>query len=233
MVTKHVEIALVAIENAQEIATDVTILLNHDRYARALSLAVIGCEEAGKALLHALAALNLAPSVVAAFEKKGWHSPLLNHAFKQLAVEMIGGADAELAEYEMAAAGELPPYPSVERTARLLCGCGRTLEDMFCDAKGAGQAGRAWFDRIRSMLLQPAFLPSFETPDDEKMRGLYVDLDRPSGQPESVSQRDAAIRSSALKYTLSVLDHLRSSLKTTDEWKQLSSEVERVRDEVD
>src|SRR5690606_15590235 len=91
---EHRQTALLAIRNAKEIASDARHLLEAGRSARALSLAVIGCEEAGKALLHTFAALDLAQNVVAAFEKRDWSSPLLNHLFKHLAVEMIGAADS-------------------------------------------------------------------------------------------------------------------------------------------
>lgn len=107
-------------------------------------------------------------------------------SFQAACVEMIGGADAELDSYEMAAAGELPPYPPPERPARIVCGCARTLSDMFHESKDA-VAGKEWFEHIGSMLGQPDFLPPYETPDDEKMRGLYADLGRTSGQPMNVT----------------------------------------------
>lgn len=228
--SKHRETALVSIGNARAIAADARLLLENGRAARALSLAVIGCEEAGKALLHTFAALDLAPNVVSAFEKRNWNSPLLNHLFKLLTVEMIGGADSELESYEMAADGELPPYPRAERTARIICGCARTLSDMFAEAKGAA-AGKAWFDHIRQMVARPEFLPPYESPDDEKMRGLYVDLGRSSGQPNDVDSRDADLRLSTLSYTLSVLAFLNECLKDDVLWEGLADEVQQVRDQ--
>lgn len=227
---EHRETALLALVNAQGIAEDARILMAAERYARVLALAVIGCEEAGKALLHSFAALDLAPSVVAAFDNRAWNSPLLNHLFKQLAVEMIGAADAELDSYEMAAQGELPPFPPPERTARLILGCARTLSDMFAESKGVA-AGKVWFDSLRSMLSRPDLFPPFESPDDEKMRGMYVDLGRSTGQPMNVSWSDAEVRLATLESTLNVLEHFRACLEDADLWAELGEQIQEVRSE--
>lgn len=220
----HREAARLCLQNAHDIAEDAQILLDAGRPARALSISIIGAEEAGKGLLHVFAALDLAPKVVAAFDKQGWHSPLSNHLFKQLAVEMIAGADAQIDDWEMAASGELPPYPPPERTARIVVGCAETLSGMFEEQKGV-RAGGAWFDHIRSMLPQLKHFPAYESPDEEKMRGLYVDLGRVCGQPRDVTTSQADSACETINSTLRILAHLYKCLDDPEEWEQLRSEV--------
>ena len=227
---RHRETAYLALQNAHAIAADVRLLLQAGSHARALALSVIGSEEAGKALLHCFAACHVAENVVESFDRGGWHSPLSNHLFKQLTVVMIGGADAELDSYEMAAAGELGPYPEYERTARIICGCARTLSDMFSDERGV-KAGRAWFDRMKSAFPRLRHLSSYESPDDEKMRGLYVDLDRPSGQPQGVKRYEAEMSAVSLEGALRILAPLRDCLEDDASWAELLEEVNRLRDE--
>jgi hypothetical protein len=228
---KHREIARLALENARSIASDVRLLLHAGGSpARALALSVIGSEEAGKALLHSFAACHLADSVVQSFDHSRWKSPLSNHLFKQLTVVMIGGADAELDSYEMAAAGELGPYPEYERTARIVCACARTLSDMFEDEKGVN-AGRVWFNRMKSAFPRLRYMSPYESPDDEKMRGLYVDLDRPSGQPQGVRRHEAEMSCISLEGALAVLAPLAECLEDDAAWAELIEEIGRIRDE--
>lgn len=228
-VDMHRETARLALQNAHGTAVDVRLLLQAGSYGRALALAVIGSEEAGKALLHCFAACQLAQNVVQAFDRRGWNNPLSNHLFKQLTVVMIGGADAELDSYEMAA-DELGPYPEYERTARIVCGCARTLSDMFDDARGTN-AGRAWFDRMKSAFPRLRRLSSYASPDDEKMRGLYVDLDRPSGQPQDVRRHEAQMSLGSLEGALAILAPLKDCLEDEGAWAELLEEVDRLRAE--
>lgn len=87
---EHRQTASLALENAHDIAADVNFLMEAKRWPRSLALAVIGCEEAGKALPHIFAALELGPAVVAVFDTGRSSSPLSNHAFKQLTVDRLG-----------------------------------------------------------------------------------------------------------------------------------------------
>lgn len=74
-------------------------------------------------------------------------------------------------------------------------------------------------------------LAPYETQDEEKIRGLYVDLGRTTGQPQDVSIRDARLALTPLESTLKILAPSQTSLEDLASWDELSEEIERVRKE--
>lgn len=71
----------------------------------------------------------------------------------------------------------------------------------------------------------------FQAPDEDKKRGLYVDLGRPTGQPEDVEEVDVALALATLEGILRTLRHLQATLDDPSEWAEVVDDVDRRRND--
>lgn len=225
--------ARMALENADGLYEDAGLLYDHQRYARALSLAIIGQEEAGKTVLYSIASVGLSMVVREAMERSA-RNPLFNHAFKQVTMVLVSAADIfiddETDTLAALVAGELSPSAVIGHVERLLSECADSLEAGLREHDV--QAGRIWYERLREDIAQASDLPDhglpvrdFETPEEEKWRGLYVNPERPTGQPHAVTRSDAGFKLMELEKDLDTLAGLRQVLADDHSWDELKRRV--------
>lgn len=104
--------ALACFENAQQLCTEATLLLEHGHRSRAVALAIIGCEEFAKAVAHTLGALL--PEQRAEF-----HANLTElhrgHDVKHLITDLADAAQIENSEGWHVAASEVRHWPSADQ----------------------------------------------------------------------------------------------------------------------
>lgn len=103
--------ATAAFSNAESILEDVRLLYAADRWARSVSLSIIGKEELGKSVIYAVAALDRLPGLRDLLASADFDNPTRDHQFKQLAAEMASIVHFMLEDLIFDSDGWLAPRP--------------------------------------------------------------------------------------------------------------------------
>lgn len=228
--------ALAAIGNAVELLADARLLQEHGRYARAVSLSIIGNEELAKAVLYVLAALDAVPGL----RKRLPHrKPATDHKAKQVTIELAGIGAWLVDEYQSILRDEAGGM-GVFDPVLWLCGFLSHSEDWvrqevdWLDRRDANpkQLGpdekkspsQRYQDGIKKMLSDSAFGrlsgPS-PTPEEQKWAGLYVDVDGAVSTPHSITERKARQAVAELEANLGTVERLQEALEDDALWEEL------------
>lgn len=226
--------ALAAIGNATELLADARLLQEHGRYARAVSLSIIGNEELAKAVLYVLAALDAVPGL----RKRLPHGrPATDHKAKQVTIELAGIGAWLVDEYQSILHDEVGGM-GVFDPVLWLCGFLSHSEDWvrqeveWLDRRDAKQLGpvekkspsQRYQDGIKKMLSDSALGrvagPS-PTPEEQKWAGLYVDLDGEVSTPHSITERTARVAVVELEANLGTVERLQDALEDDALWEEL------------
>lgn len=221
--------ALATIENAEDLLSDARLLLEHRRFARAVSLSVLGQEEMGKAVLYTLAALDVVEGLRDALPLKSRKNPVASHAAKQVSIELAGVSAWLSDEYDGILASEAPAeagYDPVLWYITFIQGCAEEARQQLADPERA----RRYHEGIKVMLNEvPAFsrrLPPSRTPEERKWAGFYVDLDGGSvTRPREISRADARSALIDLEADLETVTRLRDLLQDEPMWSELGERL--------
>jgi len=205
--------ASASLGNAMALYEDAFFLLfGAQRYARSLSLSVIGVEEIGKAILYALAALDTLPDLRQKLERSKRGNPAHLHLSKQLLHQYADIAYWQVSEYLQILAqetGELASVSDVEWLTQLFV--------VLVRDPSVGKVNKP--SKADKKLL---------TFNESKERGLYVDLSPKSdlSTPEQINAKEAERELTDLKSTLNDLSRLSRVLESDDEWQLLEKSVQ-------
>lgn len=219
--------AAAAFRNAQAILEDVDVLYQAGRWPRSVSLAIIGREEMGKAVIYSVAALNRLPGLRTALSGKRREDPVRDHEFKQLAAEIANIAHfmAEDAVYN--SDGMAGPTNDAEWVDAVLGDSAAWLRDT--GVIGGVKARRAHVARDKAWRRSlteglPAAFQHHEADELEtkKWRGLYVDLGAGGlHEPTEIGEYEARSARADLEIDISALFRLGAFLQDDEMWGQL------------
>ena len=200
-----------AATNADMILCDAQLLLDARRFPRALSLAVIGYEEVGKALLFTLAATGRVPTFEPLLlSTKPWENPAKHHLAKQFLVEIAAVMADHFREFGQA-----------EDVHLLLATIAGEVE-----GRSVQNIARDYYKQLEGLILQdaPAQVPRDYTPEQRKWNGLYVDIQEGAVcRPKDISRLDAHLALKDLELALAGLQPLLSVLSDEARWVELLS----------
>lgn len=228
--------ARAAIGNAVELLADARLLHEHARYARAVSLSIIGNEELAKAVLYVLAALDVVPGL----RKRLPHRfPVTNHKAKQVTIELAGIGAWLTDEYHSILHDEAGGMGAFDPVL-WLCGFFGHSEDWVrrevewldrrdADPKQLGpeektSPSQRYQDGIKKMISDSALGglagPS-PTPEEQEWAGLYVDVDGEVSTPHSITERKARQAVAELEANLGTVERLQDALVDDALWEEL------------
>lgn len=216
--------AIAAYENAEDLLGDAQHLYDDGRFARAMSLAILGKEELGKCLLFTLTATGQVEIL-----SDQWKDRITWHEVKQVVSEAAADAFALVEDY-FATIGEEAPHPArfspadwseelVEQTAEWVSGFIRR------PSKARGEYRRR-AEQMRETRRE-AGLPEDEpapprTPEETKWAGLYIEIDDGEVQtPRDVGEREAWTEIIGLRGELGSAGWLLQCLEDDEEWMDL------------
>ena len=227
--TQFRDVAVASLRNAQALLEDASLLFHKQRYARALSLSVIGLEESGKALLYSIAALDILPDLRKTLEKTGREkNPAHDHRLKQLYQEYVSIAVWQVREYMqilVQGAGVFVPVADVDWLTELFAAL---IEDPSAETLTKPKKARKVWGSENTMMESIA---DEKKPDLEqrKQAGLYVDLSVTFGlsTPEQIGEKEAELALSDLRSSLQDFERLRRTLEAEQEWRSLANAVQQ------
>ena len=203
--------AAAAIRNAESIFEDVGLLYEADRWARTVSLSIIGQEELGKAVIYAVAALDRLPGLREVLLGSRREDPVRHHQFKQLVTDIasISHFMAEDLIYE--SDGMAGPATYTDWVNWVLGDCADWLGRS--GVINGAKARRAYVEGSRE---QPHEL------ELAKWRGLYVDMiDGDLHEPQTVDEFEARMARVDLGINLEVLARLGTCSEDDEMWSEL------------
>jgi AbiV family abortive infection protein len=204
--------ASASLKNATALYEDALFLFGAQRYARSLSLSVIGVEEIGKAVLYSLAALDRLPDLRWKLERPKGGNPAHTHASKQLLYEYAGIAYFQVGEYRQILAQETADSTSVSDV--------EWLAELFVELIN---------DPSIVKVTEPSKSDKkFLILEEKKERGLYVDLSPELGlsTPGQIDVKEAERQLADLKSSLDDLSRLSRVLESDDEWQLIVNTVQ-------
>jgi len=207
--------ASASLKNATALYADALVLFGAQRYARCLSLSVIGVEEIGKAILYALAALDGLADLRQKLERSKRGNPAQTHLSKQLLYQYAAIAYWQVGEYLQILAQESGDSTSVSDV--------EWLAELFVELiNNPSIAKVSEPSRSDKKLL---------TLDEKKERGFYVNLSPELGlsTPEQIDLKDAERQLTDLKSSLNDLSRFSRVLESDDEWRLLENSVQTAR----
>lgn len=211
--------ALAAIQNAEDLLRDASLLYEHGSHGRALSLAIIGREEIGKAIILALSALE----AVHGLRKRFSDRPLRHHPLKEMLGRILGDASSIVDEYLFDLYHEFPeagPADPLHRLEELLRHIASGVAEFIEDPRRVTKYYAALKKEIGEV--GPSGLSPWRTPEEKKWSGLYVDIDEGAVRaPRSVEDDDAQLAVLSLEYALRDVTELRAALQDDDAWETL------------
>ncbi len=221
------EAARAAMDNADELLADATLLHENGRPARALSLAIIGSEETGKALMFTLASLDAIPDLRASLGQQRYWG-LTDHPLKQVLSQIVGHAEYVADEYADVVSSAAPEAGSpglLWWLEQFLRQCAEWAEKQVGDRKEPRRT-QQFFKKIvedfhkRFRQGQPP--GPAQTPDEEKWNALYVDLAEGKVRtPASITADQAWSKIVDLQIGLEATQRLRSALADDAVWDAL------------
>ena len=222
--------AIASIENAEAYLEVAELLQRNGHNARAQSLSILGKEEAGKALMFALAALDAVPDLRKLMA--GRYQGVTHHALKQVLANMAGNVEWMVDEYADIVASEVPEAGGMDLFSWLthfVDECARAAEDYLRDPgkahgfqKALKQMSEEIRDRIRSW-------PKSQTEDEKKMAGFYVDIsDGTLSTPLDITAIDARSAVADLTGTLDGLRRFKRALEDDGLWDDLAARYQRA-----
>jgi AbiV family abortive infection protein len=203
--------ASASLKNGTALYEDAFLLFGAQRYARSLSLSVIGLEEIGKAFLYLLAALDGLPDLRQKLERSKRGNPAHSHVSKKLLCEYASIAEWQVGEFLQILAqetGEAAPVSDLEWLTELLV----TLIKHPSSAKVSELSKNCGDKKLL-------------TSDEKKERGLYVDLSPEFGlsTPEQIRAEEAECELADLKSSLKYISRLSRVLESEDKWQLLEN----------
>jgi AbiV family abortive infection protein len=216
-----------AIANARSLLADARLLYDNRRHARAQSLAIIGHEEVGKALVYALAATPLLVELRDLLTGCAtWADPSKQHFTKHYvmleAEEVLTIVQEEQLGNRLAAG--LVGRNRLAEVTELLEGLAMSLRPYLINPDKAKKLFRSF--EHNSQAKYPSQIPADFTPEQRKWNGLYVDLQRGVVcQPTDVGRRDALIEFRELKKALTGLSDLTLALQDSAGWLRLCADL--------
>ena len=208
-------------KNAKALLDETKLLYENNYTARALCLSIIGQEELGKAVLFALAGLNLFPNLRERLSNRDWSNPSFEHELKQLLEQYWGIAVWQLEEYHQILRDEIgseywSPLSDVEWLVELFESI--VVEDpSFADV--LQKRGRA-----KKKMKKYTFMKKyFPTREEKKHAGFYVDL-KPDGsfsEPISIDEVDVRLAVFGLESALDDFSRLERVFMSDTDWQIL------------
>jgi AbiV family abortive infection protein len=218
---------IASLENAKTLFDEAKILHDKTLFARALCLSIIGQEELGKAVLFALAGLDLFPDIRKRLSNRDLSNPAFEHDLKQLLEEYWGIAVWQLDEYHQIMMDEIgweywSPISDVE-----------WLEDLFVSIM---EEDSSFADIIRKkgkakkmMKKRIARIPDESTTEEKKHRGFYVDL-KPDGlfsEPKCIDEVDSRLAIGELESAIADFERLERVFKNSEDWNSLEARLKK------
>ncbi len=214
-----------SLQNARELLKEVELLNEHSYYARALSLAIIGQEELGKAVIFAAASLGLFPGLRERLSKRGLHNPAFEHELKQLLMEYWGIALWQTEEWHQELGNEIgwenwTAFSDVEWLEELFNSISKEDPSSTDILKKFGKAKKI-IKKLRLVDLEN------RTTDEIKQAGFYIDL-KPDGsisKPLEIAEIDSRVAIGELEASLNDFIRLERALTNDEVWKELEERI--------
>lgn len=217
--------AAAAFKNAASVLEDVDLLYQSGRWPRTVSLAIVGQEELGKAVIYAVAALDRLPGLREVLLASSYEAPVRNHQFKQLAADIASIAHFMAEDLIYDSDGMAGPTHDREWVDTVLADAADWLHR---SGVTKGQKARRAYVREQERRLQaltadlPEPLQGAASAETRKWRGLYVDLaEGVLHEPRIVSEFDARSARTALDIDISALFRLQTFLEDNERWSEL------------
>ena len=219
--------AAAAFRNAELILSDAGLLYAAGRWARTLSLAIIGQEELGKAVIYTVAALDRLPGLREVLLVSGRHDPARDHEFKQSTAETASIAHFMVEDLILNSDGMAGPADDVAWLDAVIRGSAEWLHE--AGVTRGRQARHAFLQRYRRRLealtydlpppLQRDGTDDLET---QKWRGLYVDLEGDTlHEPRRLGEFEARSARADLGINLTALWRFQACFEDDDMWARL------------
>lgn len=220
--------AIASHENAEDLLGDAQHLYDDGRFARAMSLAILGKEELGKCLLYTLTATGHAEPFAG-----GGRDPTRSHQVKQVLAEATADAFARVEDRFFLIEGEAP-YPvsfsPADWSEELLKQTAEWVSDYIERPSEAREEYRRRREMVRETRRE-AGVPEDEptaprTPEETKWDGLYVGVEGGGIQtPRNVGEREAWTEINGLRAELRSAALLARCLEDEEEWADLMDRV--------
>lgn len=218
---------IASLENAKALLDEAKILHEKTRFARALCLSIVGQEELGKAILFALAGLDLLPDIRKRLSNRDRSNPSFEHDLKQLLEKYWGIAVWQLEEYHQIMMNEIgweywSPISDVEWLEELFVSI---MEEDYAFSDIIRKKGKA----KKMMKKSISKIPDELTTEEKKHTGLYVDL-KPDGsfsEPKSIEEVDSQLAICELKSGIDDFKRLERVFKNREDWNSLEARLKK------
>ena len=215
------------LKNARALLSEAKMLYEKGFFARSFCLAIIGQEELGKAIIFALAGLDLFPGLRERLSNRNRSNPAFEHELKQILEESWGIAIWQVEEYHKILIDEIgrenwTPISDVEWLEELFVSL--AIEDPSCTdvLRKQGRAKKImkkWTSGVFNEL----------TTEEQKHTGFYVDLkpDRSISEPDSIDEIDARIGIGKLDSALEDFKRLDRVFTNDEDWNRLKERLKK------
>ncbi|NVM20287.1 MAG: AbiV family abortive infection protein [Desulfobacterales bacterium] len=219
---------IASLDNAKALLDEAKLLSENAHYARALCLSTIGKEELGKAILFALAGLDLFPDLRERLSNSDWSNPALEHELKQLLEDYWGIAVWQVEEYHQILMDEIgwenwTPISDVEWLKELFVSIAKEDPSSADILQKRGKARK-------TMKKYMTKVPDGLTAEEEKHAGFYVDL-KPDGsvsEPNCITEMRARLAIGELESGLNDFKRLERVFKNDEDWSSLEERLKNI-----
>lgn len=230
--------ALAAFENAAGLCADAQLLDEHGRYARAVSLCVLGNEEIGKGILYTLAALGTVPGLRDRLPGK---PPITRHNSKQVTIEFAQINAWLIDEYYDILRSEAGEYGFPDDLAWFVAffrkAATSAIEEVdWLEAKDAKKPvgklspSAKHQEGIRQLLASTPISKHSSpprTPDELKWSGLYVGIELGEvWSPSTMRERECRASLSELAANLDIATRVATVLQDDSDWVELRTRLD-------